>query len=885
MDQSVEAKGSQISAVPLDSKKIDFLENFIQKNIEILNEKKHTVAERKKPPNFQCKFCLKHFACGPSVSRHRKICPLNENAKKEKTLVCHLCNNTFSRIDGLKVHMKRCSSTALKKYKNCLYQNCNVKFYHKQALMQHLTNSHGQVFQKEIQKVFLNEQSFYAWKERTEESTFSYFSKKNGKKANIQYFYCQQDGESRGAERKTARKNSKGQIRSGKTCIASMKVIKLKNDAVLVKFQPMHCHVLKPEDLKHHPLSKNTYSSINEQLSMGLSPKQIIKTLDGKSNQNSDLNKTPASKKNDFVTVHRIQGIARLRRVKLRSDPDDFVSLTKMIEKFKDEPSNPFILFKVAEGEVAIGPAEIQEFVTSSDLFLLGIQTPEQQRIFAHKAGEILSINVAYGTNRYDYPLLTITVPDEYHRGYPVAHFVSNLMDVNSLICFFLALKQRNSNVEVTCIITNDDPVLYEATETVFGTQFRHLLCLWHVNLTFQNYLNSLVPVDHREEMFTFINLLISSTDEEWFINMFDNFVSTYKEISPEFIEIFEKYRDTALKWAMAYRNFPHGNIDTVLLNEAFTNRLKATCTKKKANWRLDDLTTLLLEIEQDDFDLRIKENCLNLPFGLDDAKNSRHVKGLEIPNKDVTEQFSNQWTVMSQTSRDKKYFVSKCNDTCECDPCPFICKDLLCYKLCVHLYFCTCTDKSPLCKHIHKVHSLLTKIITIPADGVAGSSFSLQEENVTLYEENIAEAETIIEDIQVFETAAQEISEPELINFHPFDMMSLCVQDEVEICSEEENRIEEEEVIEESSIDLILPEEHVQEDKAALIEEIEVFESESSFPANCSLDETNSIRSRIAENISKLNDMLQRCDVSDDFLNHAQMSLQNLLQMVESQR
>ena len=41
-------------------------------------------------------------------------------------------------------------------------------------------------------------------------------------------------------------------------------------------------------------------------------------------------------------------------------------------------------------------------------------------------------------------------------------------------------------------------------------------------------------------------------------------------------------------------------------------------------------------------------------------------------------------------------------------------CLELACYGLCGHLYKCNCLDISNICKHIRKIHSLLSRNVTV---------------------------------------------------------------------------------------------------------------------------------------------------------------------------
>ena len=84
-----------------------------------------------------------------------------------------------------------------------------------------------------------------------------------------------------------------------------------------------------------------------------------------------------------------------------------------------------------------------------------------------------------------------------------------------------------------------------------------------------------------------------------------------------------------------------------------------------------------------------------------------------------------------------------------------FRCLELACYGLCEYLYRCNCLDQNSICKHVHKVHSLLSRNIsvdfkeTLCADGpVLGLKYHLFETN-QMEQEKMEE----IENPQVSET------------------------------------------------------------------------------------------------------------------------------------
>ena len=87
-----------------------------------------------------------------------------------------------------------------------------------------------------------------------------------------------------------------------------------------------------------------------------------------------------------------------------------------------------------------------------NDLFVLGIQTHEQQKLFEKGAAKIYCIDVTHKTNRYDFSLVTVLVPDEFGKGYPVRFFISNRTDELVLRHFFEEIRKRTGDLKVKCM-------------------------------------------------------------------------------------------------------------------------------------------------------------------------------------------------------------------------------------------------------------------------------------------------------------------------------------------------------------------------------------------------------------------------------------------------
>ncbi|XP_035210193.1 uncharacterized protein LOC118184601 [Stegodyphus dumicola] len=258
--------------------------------------------------------------------------------------------------------------------------------------------------------------------------------------------------------------------------------------------------------------------------------------------------------------------------------------------------------------------------------------------------------------------------------------------------------------------MTDDDKTTHPAFDKVFGPGITHLLCKWHVHRAWQRNLCRMVSNQKlKDEIYFNMVVLLEETNSARFIVMMDNFLQKFRTIAPSFIQYFEEhYYSRAILWSMAHRNFPHAFTDTNMYCESFHNKLKTTYFRRKFNRRLDKLIEVLLKIEEDTYmahSYKIKTNYKQSTCP--PTYNKRHDSGIKILDSDVTGAGFLLWIVKSQTSN-IQYTVKCLYELCpQTDHCYSKCISLSCLNLCSHLYNCNCPDFSPLCKHIHKVHSV----------------------------------------------------------------------------------------------------------------------------------------------------------------------------------
>ena len=92
---------------------------------------------------------------------------------------------------------------------------------------------------------------------------------------------------------------------------------------------------------------------------------------------------------------------------------------------------DPVLYLKLQEEEAQDG------YDLSTDDFILVVQTPFQSEMLLKFGVNRICCNSTHGTNRYNFPLTTIHVFDEFGEGMLVAWCLSNPEDFWSMVEFF----------------------------------------------------------------------------------------------------------------------------------------------------------------------------------------------------------------------------------------------------------------------------------------------------------------------------------------------------------------------------------------------------------------------------------------------------------------
>ncbi|GBO20864.1 hypothetical protein AVEN_58168-1 [Araneus ventricosus] len=378
------------------------------------------------------------------------------------------------------------------------------------------------------------------------------------------------------------------------------------------------------------------------------------------------------------------------------------------VEKLKNEKYNPILIFKLQKSNTVFGPSYLDSLPNHENSFALGFQTEAQKEMLLKHSHKILCIDATHGTNHYDFFLLSLHIQDEYGQGYPVAHFITNVLDFQTLLALFHSLRCRVPDLKVNTVITDDDSISFQAFNSVFGPNIKHLLCQWHVYNAWKRQLLSKVhDKSHRDKMLEELLKIMYENSSENFDNRLSVFLNDYSNKWQKFTDYFVKnYSARKTLWATCFRQFPHGYTNTNNYCESFHSQLKTVYFDRKYNRRIDELISTLLNMEIDRF-LKYSNNVANnVPTKSYFAKTikEKHDMGVKIPNNNIIKQ-DDHWLVKSQAVKQKVFTVRKVTDVCLLfDHCSSKCSEINCAALCSHLYRCSCQDSSNLCKHIHKV-------------------------------------------------------------------------------------------------------------------------------------------------------------------------------------
>ena len=418
-------------------------------------------------------------------------------------------------------------------------------------------------------------------------------------------------------------------------------------------------------------------------------------------------------KREDFISRKTLRNIcAEFGIQSWKKDEDDFTSLSLWLEEMKKSKHDAVCFSKMQGDEV--------EHLDAQDFFLV-IMTKIQVEMLREFGHRVVCIDGTHGTNQYDFELTTLVVVDDHDEGFPVAHLISNRKDSIAYEVFFKSVRTRiGENLKPLFFMSDDYPAYFNAWIKIMTPEVppKKLLCAWHVD---KNWREALSKIECKKgevkikqvEVYQMLRFLLEETDETVFNESLAQALNDLlaDESTQEFGKYFQSYyANRPETWAYCYRI--GASINTNMRVENYHRLLKHVYHSGTKMKRLDALLNTLLKIVRDKAHERVMKLIrVKAPYIVQKI-NSAHRRSLEIINEDVAEKDS-YYEVKAQSDSDSSYVVKK-----EYESCPYNC-DVICNacNVCQHIYSCTCIDflvKTRMCKHIHKVCSLLRSRNTV---------------------------------------------------------------------------------------------------------------------------------------------------------------------------
>ena len=210
----------------------------------------------------------------------------------------------------------------------------------------------------------------------------------------------------------------------------------------------------------------------------------------------------------------------------------DVISISSLVDSLKHEKYDSILIYKPKGASTLYGPPDLDALPNGKKLFALGFQTLQQKKMMVKGSQEILCIDATHNTNQYEYQLINLIVPDQYGCGYPVAHFLTNCTDINTVTALFKSIKYKVPELQVNCIMTDDDKVLFPSFARVFGSNIKHLLCLWHIQQSWNRQLNNKVKVEgFKDELRYKLREILKEKSKVKFDNLVNNFINKFSAI------------------------------------------------------------------------------------------------------------------------------------------------------------------------------------------------------------------------------------------------------------------------------------------------------------------------------------------------------------------
>ena len=672
------------------------------------------------------------FSDGTSHEYSRRPIDMN-TISQTKSRQCPECKVTFKTKFSLKkhlsIHMKNPKEVNWKQ--QCLISDCDMKFRTTAQVIEHLTNAHGADIVTE-DLLFETKTKFKDYVEMEEEKSNTKYVQRKEKKTNKQQnnvyqLVCHRSGTAKshlkkGTELKGKTKNKKGHCQTGKLCPARMFVTELNNGTVTVKFVKSHTHSVGLQESKFMPVPDKVKDNIINLLSMKVPINNILDNIREQFSDRNSRDNMINIKHYNLIgkkTIHNLK--RKLSDPTIQLHPDDATSTYLKVQALTKEKFNPILLYKQQDKVNSSIPLKKEDFICA-------FMTQQQLQMYQEHAGNILCMNSTHNTNVYSFLLITLLVPDEYDKGYPIAFCISNREDEEIIQLFLNSVKAKSPQTKINILMTDDDSSGYNAARAIYGQNIKHYLCVWHIHRAWIRNLHQYIKNDeHKGAIYWHLCSMMDAQTIDQYQQIRDTLRASLRNIYPNFLKYLDNtYFNRPEKWTMYSRKGDKCKVNTNMFIESFHNQLKTNWFNGKRNRRIDILIETLLKIENNLFINHFKQKTYSMHPK--DNISIRHQRSLEIPDCKCKQINQDTYTVEGS---DDHYTVQVIQHQCD-STCLKRCKEIPCVNLCQHKYTCSCPDyiNGFLCKHIHKIHSLGN---CLPSESTGNCSPSESSENVTI--------------------------------------------------------------------------------------------------------------------------------------------------------
>ena len=200
---------------------------------------------------------------------------------------------------------------------------------------------------------------------------------------------------------------------------------RIKKDTVNVEYIFTNNHKVSIVNTKFQLIPPRIKKDIKNKLSIGVLVNDIymeIKDTHANRNSRENIDNNGNINKSHLIKKSLIKDMERKLKYRRRLHPEESTSTYLLIKKLELEKYNPVILYKSQGEKCLTAPLKYKENDKKSELFAIGIQTKAQHEMFVKHSSLITCIDATHGTNQYGFPLISLVVPDDFGKRYPVGH-------------------------------------------------------------------------------------------------------------------------------------------------------------------------------------------------------------------------------------------------------------------------------------------------------------------------------------------------------------------------------------------------------------------------------------------------------------------------------